>query len=795
MKKTIPILFLCFFTGLLSAQNQPDSLPQLKKTYKDYFQLNREAVFLQLNKTKVLPKESLWFSAYVYDPRVLKPNVETTNLHVNIYDESGKLKKAKTVFINNGKGEGYFKLDTLNFKPGNYLVKAFTRYMDNFPEDLAFSQGFKILGESEQSTEKGKENHYDLQLLPEGGHLLANAQNTIGVKLIDGNGKGIFFSDAKVLNSENHVVTTFKANQFGMAKFNLTFKSGENYTVKVQLENGKPLSVKLQKPDLHGLAFSINNLVANTVYVSVRTNPSSLNQVAGKKFYVAFHREGLLESVPFVFPKNKTNITLQISKKFFSSGVNIITIFNQDFKPLLERQVFYAKNLKRKHITTHLFKNHGDSLSINLSSKLKQGNHAMSISVLPGNTKSYTPDNDIFSAFYIEPFIKGNLEHGSYYFSEGNARRKAYDLDLLLLTQGWSKYKWRDIFKRTPTGYYKPERGFTISGQVSKRDKETEKQVMIKGKKSSLFEVADLDTKNHFSVDKLFVLDNSKVSFGLMNNKKKKVKQSAIYTTVNPQRDTKPLGKMPRTAFAGLESQKTKAEISSIPKDFIQSAQRLDSVFIKSKKAKEDRDNIRTSILAHQKIVDEDMAMSYIYITDYIASQGFRVNRSFTSVSITTMAALSLRGPAHPLVRLDGMDIGGDLMPLTTLQTSDVKSITINKTGLGGGMNAAGGIISIVTKSGDFYSGGKPSESTKTLKMNNGFAENKEFYAPKYSNYSSETFSNYGVIDWFPNVQMNAGGAKTIKIFNTIQPSVKLYIEGMTADGSLISEELTVKTR
>lgn len=170
---------------------------------------------MHLNKTVVVPGEELWFSAYVFNPKVQKPHFLTTNLHVNLYNEAGKLMEAQTLFIENGKGSGFFDLQflrknkqaedeknpqqRLNYPPGKYLIKASTKYMENFREDLSFSQSFTILGDT---TQTGVQRKYDLQLLPEGGHLVANVSNTVGVKLIDNTGKGVFFTDAKVLNTK-----------------------------------------------------------------------------------------------------------------------------------------------------------------------------------------------------------------------------------------------------------------------------------------------------------------------------------------------------------------------------------------------------------------------------------------------------------------------------------------------------------------------------------------------------------------------------------------------------------------
>ena len=68
----------------------------------------------------------------------------------------------------------------------------------------------------------------------------------------------------------------------------------------------------------------------------------------------------------------------------------------------------------------------------------------LSVSVLPSSTSAYTSDNNIISKFLFNPYIKGDIENPWYYF-DNTDREKNHDLDLLLLTQGWSKYSWINI--------------------------------------------------------------------------------------------------------------------------------------------------------------------------------------------------------------------------------------------------------------------------------------------------------------------------------------------------------------
>ncbi len=798
MKKITWLLFWCCpLWGF--AQNNPATPAQLQKTYVNYFKYNREAVYLQLNKTQVIPGESIWFSAYVFDPRTQKPNLKTTNLHVNLYNQQGKLLAAKTVYIEKGKGQGYFKLDTTHYNPGKYLIRAFTNYMRNFKEENDFRQGFVIIGNTDQAP--STKIKYDLQVLPEGGHLLENTQNTLGVKLINNQGEGVAFTHGKVRNTEGKVVTTFQSNPFGLSKFRLFYNAKEHYKVSVVTSSRKTVTVNMPIAEKRGLVFSVNNLTSHYLYLSIHTNKASLPRVGGKKYYIVIHREGVMGSIPFVFPTDTTAAILRIDKGVLANGINIITLFNQKFHPLLERQVFYGKNITHTPIYATLIGNSNDSLLINLNAEIKGVTHRLSVSVLPAKTKAYTPKNNILSAFYIEPFIKGDLENGAYYFASNNARQRNYNLDLLLLTQGWSKYAWKNIFSGPPTIYYQPEHGFSLSGSVNEPTNNGSQSIMIKGEKGNrLFQVAKLNTQNQFTVNHLYIENGEWVSFGLMGSKKGKISTPKIYTRISPLPDTKNLTHITQHDFVNLNIPPKKIKniiqyTHSLPRHY--SAQILDTINIKARpNPKNLHSDRRTSTIEHFTKIDKITAAIYPYITDFIATKGYAVQRSVKGVTISTLGATSMRGPGHPLVIVDGMALTGSNDMLVDLRTSDVTSIAINKIGARYGMRGANGAIVIKTKSGSFSSKkGKPSETTRALKMQNGFAQEKSFYTPLYHNYNSEPYKNYGAIGWFPAIKLSVqSGIKTLRIPNTHQDAVKLFIEGMASNGTLISEVLTIKT-
>ena len=76
--------------------------------------------------------------------------------------------------------------------------------------------------------------------------------------------------------------------------------------------------------------------------------------------------------------------------------------------------------------------------------------------------------------------------------------------------------------------------------------------------------------------------------------------------------------------------------------------------------------------------------------------------------------------------------------------------------------------------------------------VKHGFEPTKEFYTPRYIDYSIPSFRDYGVIHWIPNFTLNGNENKHVPIFNTGLDEVNLYVEGITSEGDLISQVIPI---
>ena len=198
--------------------------------------------------------------------------------------------------------------------------------------------------------------------------------------------------------------------------------------------------------------------------------------------------------------------------------------------------------------------------------------------------------------------------------------------------------------------------------------------------------------------------------------------------------------------------------------------------------------------------VTKETVGNYPQLLDLIRSSGFNIwempNTGYDRIRITSKrpTALSLQPPSP---RLYVNDIPyADFNILQDFPTESIVSYFIDRSG-NGEPGAAGGVIRVYTRAKgfgiaqDYDATSDPDFFKHTLK--NGFTAIKEFYVPKYNSVTDEAFLNFGTVHWEPNIILDNNGKASFKFNSLGWSELKVFIEGMGADGTLFSTMKTIR--
>ncbi|GGI22325.1 carboxypeptidase regulatory-like domain-containing protein [Pedobacter mendelii] len=308
----------------------------------------------------------------------------------------------------------------------------------------------------------------DVQFFPEGGNLVAGLTGKVAFKAVKSDGLGI---NAKGVVSDNDgkQVATFTAQHLGMGSFTMLPEAGKTYKASLTYADGTTQTVNLPAVVASGISIVINNTDDENIAIKIASNDAFFQQNQGKKFYVIAQSKGVICYGAQTALSNKEYSTT-VSKAKFPSGIAQFTLFTESGKPLSERIVFVQHKNGLALALTSPAVSYGikKKVKINLAAK-KDGlpvDGNFSVSVVDETKVPFNEDgaSTIFTGLLLSSDLKGYIEKPNYYFNVPDAK-KAADLDILLLTQGYRNYSYTDIIaNKLPKITFLPEQGIEFSG-------------------------------------------------------------------------------------------------------------------------------------------------------------------------------------------------------------------------------------------------------------------------------------------------------------------------------------------
>ncbi|TCP28486.1 hypothetical protein EV195_101664 [Tenacibaculum skagerrakense] len=787
-KKNIFILLI----GTLVYQYSIFAQQEIDSSYVKYFQNTREVPYLHLNKTSYLQGEEIWFKAYIQEQNSQKLHTTTTNLYVSIFNENTSFKDQQLIHIINGVGYGSILLDS-TYNGKNYYIKASTKWMKNFNEDNAFYQKISIVSsiEEEKKITVSEKDFFEFKLFPEGGHFVANTLNNIGILIKDYQNRGVKIQKGVIKDQNNNIIRKFNTNEFGMNNIRLFIKENTSYTFHATLSNGSKIKASTPLPESRGISLIVNSKDKNQVTVNVITNKETLKEIAGKQYRILVHNTRNYRNFPFTFKENNYNHALLLKPEELNPGINIITVFNNENKPISERLIYIkSEDLFQNIRVSNTKRMRNDSVAVKFTNPSNE-KIFLSATFLPGNTQAYKPKNNIISTYLLRPYIKGSIQNPTKLLGE-TYKGQQRDLDLLLLIQGWSKYNWNDIFYNPPKTNFKFENGIDLTARLNKK-LSSKQSIVLSSNKNKLIRIIT-HKENPWILKNSFLKKNSILNFGLSSNDNYfKIAPALSYSG----------GKL-REKITNSEielSKRLELEVSNF-KPLKNEYENLNEVEVDANKKRRKTENhdkvyggitmLTSARLENKMIASGETLLDffkekgyYDYAQDKVVLRGLGPKASLITESVEESDRFG-----RPLLRifLDGYDISQEHWVLEQVYLNTIKEIFYGRN-----PGKLGEEIHIFRLNPAEYID-KRAEFAH-IKIPIGFATEKEYYNPIYPSFTNDTYQKYGCMFWEPNIKLQGYLNKTIQIPANLQEKVLVYIEGITESGKLISKkvELIIK--
>lgn len=777
MKLTLRLFSILFCVQSFSQATSNQD--KITKYLSDYFSQDREIIHVQFNKNIYTNDEDLAFKGYVLSKNHNIPNNNTTNVQLVIYYQEQIVQK-QLLFVQDGIFFGGIHLNK-KFKSGKYHFQFYTNWMNNFKEDDSFNQTIEVIDKNNPYAFDTNEPNWEtaeINLFPEGGIILDDIVNTIGVKITDCNKKGIEIKEGVLLDSKSNEITTFHTNQMGNGVIYLRPNLNEKYTLKISTDKLK-ITHPLGKIAESGIIVSApNNPAKSNLLVVLKTNEKGLKSYENKKFIVLIQQNGNSMQQEITFNNKKTEQPYFFDKKYLSNGVHTIRVLDEDLNEITERLTYIEEDANPS--TTINAKTTAND-SIILSGKAQVDKAHLSINILPEKSICLNQKKSILGTFYLNAYLDKPEADTYFYFNPDNESRRR-DIEIVLLNQSKNKFLWENIKAGPPKITYESEKGVTINGKVEKELKPNSKnKILLIATKKNLFEQTTIDQNNDFKFEHFFVQDSTVLALQMINEKnstlaakiESRIARNEPRFVLEPafEKIICPTIKTPDTVFnfqPSIKKQTILKELTvknTFKKDvFTHRAEANMSPMSKAYKFDgTDYRNILFFLSANGYYSGYSSSDGSVYITD---------NRmSFSGKSATS-----------PNIYLDNFPVF-DFNQLSNITLDEVDEIYIDRTENSDISINGRGTIKIFMKAAQKKDNFKI-KFTKLI-VTKGFAKDFVYKTIPFEN--QDEFNYFGTLGWFPKIELNDSYYK-IKVPKNHQKEIQVLIEGFTDEGHLISE-------
>ena len=802
MKGTLNLIFLVLFIYSNTEAQKPE---QLLSVWAEKSPI--EKTYLHFDRDNYLAGETAWFKAYLYSD--YQPDTISTSLYVELLNDTGAVMIRSIVPVLLGTANGYFELaDSLI--TGSYIIRAYTSTMLNHDADYITKQHIFIYGKKNKNASSGaKEKIVRLEFFPEGGNLVSDFINTVAYKATNENGLPVDVK-GKLFSEKNEVLTNFTSYHNGMGMFEFTAAANGKYYILLD-EDATTKRYYLPEQTVKGIALSVIPHPQGNFFELKQRKDNPAFQVAYMIVHMQHH---IVFRQDFKTPKEEIQGVINTQK--LHSGIMQITFFNKDDQPLAERLCFVDNKeyIQRGELiadTINFNEKGRNRVSIQLKDTVR-GSFSVSIVDPEYNLLSAREEN-IFSNLLLTSDLKGYIHNPAYYFSGDNDSVKTA-LDLVMMTNGWRRFKWTELLQKTSQEIpYKDWSFITISGKITLRESKrpfAEKPLMlmlITADSTKSMQMINTDKQGNFRLDSMLFFGKSSILFSDIRGKKSQfIDANLSADSLTRSFSLRPLQRnlFSNIDFLGIASQSKMA----FDFDAIQKANglMLEAVTVKTRRRnpieeleeKYAKGAFSTEGNKTIDLVNNKDADPYQNIFDYLQLRvpGLEINSNGFEYEIYYRQNPSISSMGNIPMTLFLDEVETDASLISTIPANQIAMVKVFGTFVAAAGNGPGGVLAIYTKKGADMN--DVMRYGSSMVKYNGYSITKEFYAPDYAIDISEKTQadNRITIDWRPDVLVNNVNPKIPLTFynNDRTKSYKIIVEGMTIDGKMLMLEKTISS-
>lgn len=800
LKQLLAIVSLFLFI-LQSNSISAQKIDSVLNIYSDQFQ--QEKAHLHFDKALYNRGETIWFKAYILAGTELSDY--SKNFYVDCFDDGGKLLKHIISPMFESSARGQFDIPA-DYKGQTIHVRAYTQWMLNFDSAFLYNKDIVISQPKAVKKETPVSSVTTLDFFPEGGDLITGLESRIAFKAVNQHGLPVNISGA-IKTGNGTLIDSFTSQHDGMGSFVIEPKANETYTTNWTDELGKSHTTNLPLCKNVGANLQVQAVSGKVVVIIRRTanaddNLKTLNLVAHMNQQLVYRSRANLTA--------KNSSIADIPTTTLPTGVLQITLFSKEWIPIAERVVFINNHQYEFHpqittTVTGLEKRNKNVIDINVPDSFISN---LSVSVTDAGLVT-EKNNTIISQLLLCSDIKGYVHNPAYYFSS-EEDSVSQNLDLVMLTHGWRRFKWEEVTAgKFPVIKHARDSDFMqlegkAFGASNLKVQPDQKIIIILQAKDSSKQTLILPVKadGSFTQKDVVFFDTLKVYYKLLGDRKLANRTELVFQTgLLPQ----PKNLINNSKNSPYLWQVDTAELSRT-RYFAAEQERLDKL---SKSTTLAEVTVRAKIKRPVDILDEKYASGM-----FTGDAGFQFDmindpRAQSSTNLFTYLQgmvpglqIQMGGPNGPTLQWRGSstelfvdEMKTDAEMVNSMPVSDIAYVKVFRPpffgAFGGG---SGGAIAVYTRRGNDVKS-TPGRGLD-FKILAGYTIYKQFYSPDYSVQTGSFLPDVRTtLYWNPYILTDATNHKVSLEFynNDISKKLRVVLEGINADGKLARVEKIIE--
>ena len=638
---------------------------------------------------------------------------------------------------------------------------------------------------------------FDVSFLPEGGHLVSGTMNRVAFKSLNSQGQGEYVRGT-VRDDRDSVLLRFESLHRGMGTFPFIPSSGKEYRVICENSSGRIKEFTLPS-STSGYGLQVNE-ARGKYFAKVLRSPDASGLSPA---YLLVHQQGWPVDVHRYVPD--TDVYTFDSGKL-SSGTASFLLVSSTGQVLNERMVFVHPALPAvaRLVPDRTDYGRREKVVLTLDVTCASGHSwtgDASLSVVDNH--DLVPDSlsSILSTLLLESDLRGSIECPAWYFRGGNDSFRRQALDVLMMTQGWRRYRLEDAF----SGIYsspvlQPESGMSLEGKVSRRVSRKpvpNSRIQLMIPTLGITEEGVTGPDGRFRFDNFEYPDSTVYWVNAYSDKGKDNVVLDLDSVVPPALTTSflPYLNSRVETYQGLSKYLSKSDVRMTRENGIRHIF-LDEVIITASKNRPKTEY--ETVIGVKTVKEEEIERSGVIDLITFLQQHFP---SMNSIEKDGSFILTNRGGPVTVI-LDGSycrayDIGSQDF-LRTFLMQDVSQIDFIRSpySLSYDPLCPAGILAITTKTGEGKGGAEWYSTNLKRIMPLGFQPPVEFYVPRYELTADKEKQDPDLrttIHWQPRLEVKDGKA-TVEFYTADGPvDYSVVIEGVGEDGSLLRMEERIK--